>query len=116
MKRNEKQDLRTNLLLIKVVNENYIHISQLEELRDLYINSIESEQYIPKHYPFLVHVTGVTINSAYNEELKESPYHIDNAIEAFKAIYGKFDDEVSYAILDEFEELANELKLTPIRK
>ena len=105
MKGSEKQSLKINLELIKKVHDNFGHIIEMEQLEDLFLNSKmyfkNKEEIIPKHYDFLLKVTRDTISSHYNKN--ENFLLIDDVLEEFKDIYGSYDDDIEFDLLNEFE-------------
>lgn len=105
MKGSEKQSLKINLELIKKVHDNFGHIIEMEQLEDLFLNSKmyfkNKEEIIPNHYDFLLKVTRDTISSHYNK--KENFLLIDDVLEEFKDIYGSYDDDIEFDLLNEFE-------------
>ena len=105
MKGSEKQSLKINLELIKKVHDNFGHIIEMEQLEDLFLNSKmyfkNKEEIISKHYDFLLKVTRDTISSHYNKN--KNFLLIDDVLEEFKDIYGSYDDDIEFDLLNEFE-------------
>ena len=114
IKSNFKQELKNQLLLIKMVNDNfgrwddnnpyskYGHIAQLESLISLLKNSKKTGNTFPFKeststvYEYLYKVAETTRASHYRDELKTSPYHINNVLALFMPIYGQFDDAIEF--------------------
>ena len=114
IKENFKQELRNQLLLIKIVNNNYGrqdnnnpyseygHIGQFESLITLIKNSRNTNDNFPFKestsavYEYLYKVAETTRASHYRDELKTSPYHINNVLALFIPIYGQFDDAIEF--------------------
>ena len=114
IKSNFKQELKNQLLLIKIVNDNfgkwddnnpysrYGHIGQFESLITLIKNSRNTNDNFPFKestsavYEYLYKVAETTRASHYRDELKTSPYHINNVLALFIPIYGQFDDAIEF--------------------
>lgn len=114
IKSNFKQELKNQLLLIKIVNDNYGrwddnnpysrygHIGQFESLITLIKNSRNTDNTFPFKestsavYEYLYKVAETTRASHYRDELKSSPYHINNVLAIFIPIYGQFDDAIEF--------------------
>ena len=110
IKSNFKQELKNQLLLIKIVDNNfgrwddnnpysdYLYIGQFESLISLIKNSRNTNNTSPFKestsvvYEYLYKVAETTRASHYRDELKTSPYHINNVLALFIPIYGQFDD------------------------
>ena len=114
IKENFKQELKNQLLLIKIVNNNfgrwddnnpyskYGHIGQFESLISLIKNSRNTNNTSPFKestsvvYEYLYKVAETTRASHYSDELKTSTYHINNVLALFMPIYGKYDDAIEF--------------------
>ncbi len=114
IKSNFKQELKNQLLLIKIVNDNfgrwdysnpyakYGHIAQFESLISLIKNSRNTDNTFPFKestsdvYEYLYKVAETTRASYYRDELKTSPYHINNVLALFIPIYGQYDDAIEF--------------------
>ena len=114
IKSNFKQELKSQLLLIKIVNDNFGrwddnnpysrhgHIIQFESLISLIKNSRNTNNTSPFKestsvvYEYLYKVAETTRASHYSNELKTSPYHINNVLALFLFIYGQFDDAIEF--------------------
>lgn len=114
IKSNFKQEFKNQLLLIKIVNDNYGrwddnnpysrhgHIGQFESLITLIKNSRNTDNTFPFKeststvYEYLYKVAETTRASHYRDELKTSPYHINNVLALFMPIYGQFDDAIEF--------------------
>ena len=114
IKSNFKQELKNQLLLIKIVNDNYGrrddsnpysrygHIAQFESLISLIKNSRNTDNTFPFEestsdvYKYLYKVAETTRAAHYRDELKTSPYHINNVLAHFIPIYGQFEDVIEF--------------------
>lgn len=106
MKGSEKQSLKNYLELIKTVHDNFKHIIEMENLANLFVIAKlnykeEEEEFYLRHYDFLLKVTRDTINNHYDK--KDDYLLIDDVLEKFKDIYGSYDDDIEFDLLNEFE-------------
>ena len=102
----EKQTLKWNLNLIKTVNNNLKHVIELESLSKLFLvaklNVNDDDEIIKKHYSFLHEVIRQTMDSHYGSETKPELI-VDNVLEELNKIYGEYNDEIEFDLLNEFE-------------
>lgn len=107
----EKQSLRSNLDLIKVVHDNYGHISELDKLAGLFqiaeIHDNEKPYHYPRHYDFLLKVTRDTILSHYGED--KNLLLVDDVIEEIKENWGE-DIEANDVELESLKKFEKEKK------